>query len=331
MDKRERLERTIAGELTDRAPVMLWRPFPGDDQRTADYTASVIDFQLRYDWDACVIVPPWSFAGADYGLQDEWTGAGDASRAAIKRPIRRSLDWTDLRPPDPMRGEYGRMAAVVKAVCEGFASAQVPVVMMILSPLAQAARLTGYDLLRKHLRTRPDRLLTGLATLTEGTMRFLDSVRNSGLSGIALLIEHADYDLLSEAEYESFGLPGDAAVLSGAPKSVWFRLASFAGSAPMTRQFSRVQANIVGWDDRAAEPDLQAGRALWSGAICGGLDVEKHIRAGSPTSIRDAVRDAVQVSGGRRLIVGSSRPTPITAPHSNLRAARTAVERMPIA
>src|SRR5688572_26205423 len=98
MDKRERLERTIAGELTDRAPVVLWRPFPGDDQRTADYTAAVIDFQLRYDWDACVIVPPWSFAGADYGLQDEWSGAGDASRVAIKRPIRRSLDWTDLRP-----------------------------------------------------------------------------------------------------------------------------------------------------------------------------------------------------------------------------------------
>jgi uroporphyrinogen decarboxylase len=162
-------------------------------------------------------------------------------------------------------------------------------------------------------------------------MRFIDSVRNSGLSGIALLIEHADFDLLSEAEYEAFGLPGDAAVLSGAPKSAWFKLAGFTGSAPMTRQFSRVQANIVGWDDRAAEPNLQDGRALWSGAICGGLDAEKHLRAGSPTGIRDAVRDAIQVSGGRRLIVGCSRPIPITAPHSNLRAARTAVERMPIA
>ena len=331
MDKRERLERTIAGELPDRAPVMVWRPFPGDDQRTADYTAAVIDFQLRYDWDACVIVPPWNFAGADYGLQDEWTGAGDGSRVAIKRPIRRSLDWTDLRPPDPTRGEFGRMTAVAKAVCEGLAPARVPVVMMILSPLAQAARLVGYDLLRKHLRTRPDRLMTGLATLTEGTLRFIDSVRNSGLSGFALLIEHADFDLLSENEYESFGLPGDTATLSSVPKTAWFKLATFAGTAPMTRQFSRVQANIIGWDDRTAEPDLQAGRALWPGAICGGLDTEKHIRGGSPTSIRDAVREAIQVSGGRRLIVGSSRPSPVTAPHSNLRAVRTAVERMPIA
>ena len=36
MEKRERLEKTIAGEQTDRVPVALWRHWPGDDQRAAD-------------------------------------------------------------------------------------------------------------------------------------------------------------------------------------------------------------------------------------------------------------------------------------------------------
>lgn len=331
MDKRERLERTLAGEATDRAPVALWRPFPGDDQRTADYAAAVTDFQLRYDWDLAMIVPPWSFAGADFGLQDDWDGSADGTRSAVRRPIRRSLDWTDLRAPDPSRGEFGRIGAVVKSVCESLNAAGVPVAVAILSPLAQAERLTGCALLRKHLRTRPDRLLTGLATLTEATLRFLDSIRAWGVSGVAVMIEHADLDQLSEAEYDAFGMPGDAAILANAPKSAWLKLAHFAGPLPMTRAFNRVNANIVGWDDRTAETDLQTGRTVWSGPICGGLDAEKHLRAGTPTTIRDAVRDAVQISGGRRLLVGCGRPVPVTAPLSNLRAARTAVERMPVA
>ena len=331
MEKRERLERMLSGDVTDRVPVAFWRPFPGDDQRTADFAAAAIDFQLRYDWDMCVIVPPWGFAGADFGLQDEWAGDSSGVRAAIRYPIRRSLDWTDLRAPDPSRGEYGRLANVVKAVCESLNASGVPVVLQVLSPLAQAARLTGADMLVRHLRTRSDRLLTGLATLTESTLRFLDFIRGAGLGGIALKVEHADFDLLSEPEYETFGLPGDAAILSGAPKTSWLKLAHFAGGSPMPKMFSRVQANIVAWDDRASETDLLTGRSAWSGAVCGGLDAEKHLRAGTPTSVRDAVREATQVLGGRRQIVGCGHSLPVTTPHGNLRAARAAVERMPVA
>lgn len=330
MEKRERLERTLAGDATDRAPVALWRGFPGDDQRTADFAAAIIDYQLRYDWDMAVIVPPWSFAGGDYGLQDEWTGDPCAVRSVIRYPIRRTLDWTELRAPDPSRGEYGRLAAAVKAVVDGLANASVPVVLSILSPLAQAARLIGADMLIRHLRTRPDRVLTGLATLTEATMRFLDYIRNTGISGVVLNIEHATFDVMSEAEYETYGLPGDAAVLSSTPKSVWLKMAYFGGAAPMPRMFSRVQANVIGWDDRAAEPDLTAGRSSWHGSICGGLDAEKHLRSGSPTTVRDAARDAMHLMGNRRLIVGCGRPLPLTTPHGNLRAARTAVERIPV-
>lgn len=331
MEKRERLERMFAGDAVDRVPVALWRPFPGDDQRTADFATAVIDFQLRYDWDLCVIVPQWGFAGTDYGLQDVWKGDPNGVRDVIRYPVRRSLDWTDIRASDPTRGEFGRTAEVVKTVCDGLSTAGIPVALGVLSPLAQAARLSGNETLLRHMRTRPDRLLTGLATLTESTLRFLDSIRNCGLSGVDLCIEHADFDTLSEPEYEAFGLPGDIAVLSGTPKNCWIKLAYFRGNSPMPRMFSKLQANVVGWDDRAGETDLSAGRTVWSGAVCGGLDAERHMRAGTPTSVRDAVREAIQTLEGRRLIVGCGRPMPVTVPHGNLRAARTAVERMSVA
>lgn len=323
------MARTLASEATDRAPVAFWRPFPNDDQRAADFSAAVLDFQLRYDWDMCVITPAWGFAGTDFGLVDEWNGQPDGQRDAVRYPVRRSLDWTDLRAPDPTRGEYGRLADTVKTVAEALNPVGVPVVLGILSPLAQAARLVGSETLQRHLRSQPERFTSGLATLTEATMRFLDSIRGAGLSGIALKIEHADYGLVSEREYETFGLPGDEAVLTNAPKSVWLKIAHFAGSSPMSRMFPRVGANVLAWDDRIAEPDLTAGKSLWGGAIWGGVDAEKHLRAGTPNTVRDAIRDAAQTLSNRRHIAGCGRPLPVTVPHGNLRAARNAVERTP--
>jgi len=72
MNKRERLEKSIAGEATDRIPVALWRHWPGDDQRAADLARSTIEFQTTYDWDFVNIAPAESYAVVDYGLQDEW-------------------------------------------------------------------------------------------------------------------------------------------------------------------------------------------------------------------------------------------------------------------
>ncbi|MBK9121986.1 MAG: hypothetical protein IPM16_02545 [Chloroflexi bacterium] len=327
MEKRERLERTLAGEAADRAPIAVWRPFPGDDLRSADYAQAIVDFQLRYDWDMCMIAPPWSFAGGDYGLQEEWRGAPDGERIAVRRPIRRSLDWTDLRPADPSKGELGRLTETIAGVIDGLRMTGVSVVVGVLSPLTQAERLVGRELLIRHLRLRPDRLMTGLNTLTESTVRFLDSLRGTAVSGIALVSELADCTVLSEPEYESFGLPGDSALLSSAPKGVWLRIAYLAGAAAMTRLFARLPATLVAWDDRSSETDLAAGRSMWSGPILGGLDAELDMRAGTPSGVREAVRASLHTMGNRRLVVGCGRPLPVTVPHGNLKAARTAVER----
>jgi len=328
MEKRERLERTIAGDPTDRAPVALWRPFPGDDQRTADYAQAVTEFQFAYDWDACVIVPPWSFVGGDYGLQSEWHGAPSGDSVAMRRPIKRSLDWTELRLPDPGRGEFGRLGASVRLVAEAMQMPGTPVVVGILSPLAQAARLAGEDVLIRHLRTQPDRLRTGLNILTDATVRFFDSLRALNIDGIYLRIDHADYGLLSESEYEAFGLPGVVAIMANLPKSVWLKMAYLRGVSPMFKTATQMGINALGWDDRMGEIDLQAAKSHWDGVVFGGLDPEKQLRAGTPSGIRDASREAQNLMGGRRFMVGCGAPSLITTPQSHWRAARLSVEKL---
>ena len=61
MNKRERLEATIAGQQTDQIPVALWRHFPGDDQAPASLAAATIAFQQRWDFDFVKVTPASSF------------------------------------------------------------------------------------------------------------------------------------------------------------------------------------------------------------------------------------------------------------------------------
>jgi uroporphyrinogen decarboxylase len=75
MDKRERLDNTLLGRPVDRAPVALWRHFPGDDQRSADFARAVLSFQKTYDWDFVKVTPFSAYCVADYGVQTKWCGA----------------------------------------------------------------------------------------------------------------------------------------------------------------------------------------------------------------------------------------------------------------
>src|SRR5439155_17649643 len=84
---------------------------------------------------------------------------------------------------------------------------EIPYIQTIFSPLAQAKNISGNDLLIKHMRTAPDRLKTGLTTITESTLRFIDAMRRSGISGIYYAVQHASYALMNEAEYRTFGRP----------------------------------------------------------------------------------------------------------------------------
>lgn len=327
MEKRERLERTLIGEPTDRTPVALWRPFPGDDQRAADFAACVIDFQKRYDWDFVNVYPSASYQVTDYGVQDEWHGAADGTRVPARYAVRRSLDWTELRALDPQRGEIGKQLMALKMILDTFAAEQTPIVMTVYSPLSQAARIAGHDALLRHMRRSTERLTSGLNVITESTLRLIEALRPMGIAGIYYVIEYADYTLLSEAEYERFGLTHDLKVLGAVPQTWWLNLLYLRGDAPMFNQLNALPPMAVNWHDVTAEPTLDEAKLLLKSAACGGFDAETHLRAGTPSLVRDVGRDALKIMAHRRLILSTGGAVLATTPHSNLRAVRDAVEK----
>lgn len=327
MNKRERLERTIAGEPTDRVPVALWRHFPGDDQRASDFARSTIEYQQTYDWDFVRVTPSNSFCVTDYGAQDSWEGSPDGSRTFGRRAIERSLEWTTLRPLEPMRGALGKQLDALSTICEGVGDA-TPIIQTIYSPLAQASFLAGQNTLTIDMRTQPNRVHSGLNLITETTIRFIEAMKRLPIAGIYYVIEHASYAALSEEEYTAFGLPYDQKILSSLPPKWWLNVVHLHGNLPMFKFAPQLPCQVMHWHDRTTEPSLAMGKTLFNGAVSGGLAGWEHVHQGTPASIRQAIRDAITETNTRRFILSADCVTLLTSPLSNIRAVRTAVEEL---
>jgi uroporphyrinogen decarboxylase len=326
MEKRERLEKTLAGEPTERVPVALWRHFPGDDQRAADLARSTVDFQKNYDWDFVKVTPAGSFSVVDYGVQDVWEGNVEGTRTITRYAVSRSLEWTDLRALDPTRGALSRQMECLRLIESGLGGS-TPIIQTIFSPLAQAKHICGDDLLLRHMRTYPDRVHTGLNVITESTLRFIETLtRSTSIAGIYYAVQHASYDVMSEEEYKIFGLPYDRKILDAMPNKWWFNMLHFHGQAPMFKFVDHFKVQAVNWHDRETEPDLAKGKSLFVGAVCGGLSNQEHVHYGTPATIRDVAREAMSQTNRRRFILSTGCVTMITSPLSNVRAVREVVE-----
>jgi uroporphyrinogen decarboxylase len=324
MNKRERLERTLAGEKADRIPIMLWRHFPGDDQRATDFAQAVIAFQQDWDFDCVKVTPANTYNLVDYGIQDEWVGRLDGTRDIIRRVIKRSLDWTELRRLEPGRGSLDQQLESLHLLGEVFGE-EVPFIQTVYSPLTQACMLAGQETLIRNLRTHPDRLKTGLNIITDNTLRHVESLAKTGIAGIYYEMDMASYAMMSKQEYELFGCLYDQKILGLMPSNWWFNVAHLSGNAPMIEVMSHYPVQVISWEDRESHLSLSEGKVLFDGAVCGGLR-RQTMNTGMPGEIREQALDAIEQAYGLRLILSTSAPLMVSNPRANLRTARQIVE-----
>jgi len=323
LTKRNRLEATIAGEPTDRLPVALWRHWPVDDQRGPDLARATLAFQRTFDFDFIKVTPSSNYCLADWGAQSQWVGHFHGTRDYGRPVIQSPEDWTGLPILDPTQGLLNEIRQALSIIGQEVKE-EVPFIQTIFNPLAQARNLAG-DRLLSDLRQHPNALKAGLETITESTLRFIETIRETGIAGVFLALQHASYDLLTEAEYREFGRPYDLRILE-ATRDLWFNLLHVHGQNIMFDPVADYPAQAINWHDQETPPSLKEATARFPGALVGGLRQEETMAYGTPDQVRAEVGAAIQQTGGRRLIIGTGCVTPIIAPMSNLWAAREAVE-----
>jgi uroporphyrinogen decarboxylase len=318
------LETCLAGNRPDRIPVALWRHFPVDDQTPEGLAKAAFEFQRTYDFDLVKYTPASSFCLKDWGSQDKWRGDPEGTRDYTLRVVKKPEDWIRLEVLDPHKGHLGRQLESLRILVNELGPG-VPVIQTVFNPLSQAKNLVGPELLSSHLRQHPNAVLGGLKIITETTRRFIQAAIKTGIAGVFFAVQHAQYGMLSEGEYQKFGRIFDLQVLEPVDE-LWLNMLHLHGENVMFDLFVDYPVQIINWHDRETYPNLETAKALFSGVVCGGLRRQETIVLGTPQDVIAEAKDAIEQTKGIRFILGTGCVTPTIAPYGNIMAARKVVE-----
>jgi uroporphyrinogen decarboxylase len=322
---RSRIENCLTGAPLDRVPVALWRHFPVDDQAAGTLAAATLNYQRTFDMDLVKVTPQSSFCLLDWGIRQEWQGMAEGTYTYTQRVIQNPEDWSRLTPLDPSRGRLGQQLECLKLLV-GALGPDTPFIQTIFNPLSQAKNLAGGDTLLFHMRRYPDALHAGLHTIAESTRRFIEAAKLTGISGIFYAVQHAQFGLLSQAEYREFGRTYDLQVLD-ASQDLWLNMLHLHGTQVMFNEFVDYPIQVINWHDKETSPSLAGGKSLFPGVVCGGLRRHQTLLLGTPQQVTEESRQAIAESQGQRHILGTGCVAYTTVPYGNILAARQAVER----
>ncbi len=323
LTKRQRLEATFAGAPVDRPAVALWRHWPVDDLTGADLARATLDFQRTYDFDFIKVTPNSNYCVSGYGAESRWEGNPEGSYGWLRRAIHAPEDWLKLKPLDPRQGLSAEVIEANRLIGQAVGG-EVPFIQTIFNPLSQAKNLAGERFLAD-LRQHPDAVKAGLAVITESILRFIEALKPTGVSGLFLAVQHASYDLLTEAEYREFGRPLDLQILA-ATEGMWFNLLHLHGVNVMFDQLADYPVQLINWHDVETPPSLAEALTRTDKALCGGLRQWETMVLGGPDEVWAEARAALEATGGQRFVLGTGCVTPVAAPTCNILAARKAVE-----
>lgn len=326
MNHRERLEKCLAGEKVDRVPVALWRHFPVDDQNPYLLARATLDFQRTFDFDLVKITPASSFCVKDWGSDDVWRGATEGTRDYVKSPIVHPEDWENLKMLDPRKGKLGEHLLCVQEIVKKV-DQSTPVIQTIFSPLSQAKNLASKERLLVWMRRYPNAFKEGLEIITATTIRYIEELKKIGIDGIFYAVQHAQYGLLSEDEYDEFGKPYDLRILE-AVKGLWLNMLHIHGEDIMFDKFCDYPVQIINWHDRETPPSLAEAKNKFPRAVCGGIKRIETMVLGTPEEVEKEAKEAIEATSRERFILGTGCVTPITAPIGNLLALRECVDKM---
>ncbi len=318
---KERIQACLNDQILDRPPVALWRHFPVDDQDPKLLAEATLNFQRTYDFDLVKVTPASSFCLKDWDVQDEWRGHTEGTRQYTTHVIQDPRDWETLPILDPSVPHLAGQLACLRFIRAGL-SPDTPLLQTIFSPLAQAKNLVGGDTLIAHLRLYPEAVMKGLATIAETTRRFVEACLDTGIDGIFYAIQHAQADLLTLEEYQTFGVPHDQKALEPAQK-LWCNLLHLHGHNVYFSLLSSFHFPIVNWHDRETYPSLSEAQQLFSGVTCGGMRQDTLVYE-DRAQVEAEAADAIEQTKGKRFILGTGCVVPIIASHGNLSAARQA-------
>ena len=328
MDHWQRIAAAAAGEPVDRLPISLWRHFPEDDLDPAKLAGHMVSWQRKWDFDLVKFMPSGTYGVEDWGAVTAYRGAANGARAVVKTGLARAEDWPRLARLDPRKGVLGQQVEALRLAARELGGG-APILQTIFSPLTTARKLAG-DRVFADMRRSPEALEAGLRIITDATIEFALASLEAGAHGFFLATQCASYRVATEAEYARFGKRYDVEIFAALKGKTRLDLLHIHGEDVMFDLLADYPVSLINWHDRLTAPTLRDALTRFPKLLVGGIEENRTLAGGPADAIGAEVRDAIDQTGGRRLMVGPGCVLLVATPEAHIRAAVDAACGAPV-
>jgi uroporphyrinogen decarboxylase len=306
MTKMQRVLATLKGEETDRVPFSAYvhsTVHQRTPQKLAQFT---MDFYKKYDPDYVKV------------MFDEQYDMPVNFFHVIDEEV-----WKLFERFDPHIGAFGRQIETLKKIKDE-AGADVPVIQTLFSPFYIAFRLAGRRILEdwKH---DPEAVRHGIDMIAANTVAFAEAaVAEAGIDGFFFAAVGCEKGWMSEAQYKEMVMPSDLATLETLNKSPICMVHIHSEKDSYFDLLIDYPGNGISWEAHQAGPSMAQVKKQTDKCLVGGID---HYLASkcSPEEIVGQVEEAIQITGGRSLILAPGCTFFNDTPEENMLALKGAV------
>lgn len=337
MNREERVRAVLNGQEPDRIPVSVWMHFSQYDQDPRSLAEVMVEFNETYDYDFIKMMPFGAYTTPDWGTKLEIFCDKYKEVEIVAPAITCVEDYLALKPLAPTYGTWGKTLQVAQWTSR-LVKPNTPFIQTIFSPATTLKKLAGGRMVQD-MKEHPEAVHQALEVITQTTIDFVKANIEAGVSGFFLATQCATTDLMDELMFAEFCKPYDLRVINAYKDQTWFNVVHIHGHNVMFDTVSQYPCNVLNWHDRQTNPTLAEARAKSSKVFLGGLregpaivgtalQYDSIMSGGAgPELVKAHIKEAIDMVGGKGLLVGPGCVADPRSPAENLHAVRAAVER----
>jgi uroporphyrinogen decarboxylase len=327
MNKKERVDAALRGDAVDRVPASMWGHDFEREWSAHGLAEAMVENFNRYDWDYLKVNPRACYHVEGWNVRVRPSGEKYKKPIFEDSPIKSASDWKRQRPLEPDQGTLGEMLKALQLVNHSVGY-DAYFVQTIFCPLGVAKYLAGNRIEPVLQTIREDRsaMHTALRAITETFTTFAIACLEYGASGIFYATNSwASENMLTPDQYREFGEQYDLEFLDAIKSRARLNILHNCGTRIYFDQLAAYPVHAISWAaTEEGNPDLLEGKKRSGKAVMGGVS-QITLKNGSPSQVRDEVAHALELTGGKHLLLAPGCSISPETPAKNLEAVRSAL------
>jgi uroporphyrinogen decarboxylase len=286
MDKIERVDRVLNGEVLDRPPVTLWYHFGVQHAGGEQFAKITIEFFQYYDFDYLKVMN-------DYFYQPPAGLAAVKTRDDLERVTHFDVETSHWR-------EQFRALQYISAELKGNAY----FIDTVFDPWQSMRRNMAGENIEALMAEEPEALVAALDVVADNLIEYCKKSLSIGTAGIFMSLYGAS-ELISRENFLRFVKPPAVKVFEAISGLGKMNTAHIHGEDLFFDDVLDFPVDIFSWWDRGPKgPSLSWVKERIKGCVMGGID-QKIVARTTNEFLRNHVREAIELGGNTRFFLAN--------------------------